>query len=46
MRDEGEQWGLNSAPLPAAMGRKCDDGRVSSQAMGEEDEEDMEDHDE
>ena len=52
MGDEGEQWGLNSAPSPASMGlesgRNCDmgDGRVSSRAMGEEDEEDMEDHDE
>lgn len=50
--DEGEQWGLNSAPSPSMgmeSGRNCDinDGRVSSRTMGEDDEEeDIEDHDE
>lgn len=51
--DESEQWGLTSAQSPAGMGlepgRNCDmgDGRVSSRAaMGDEDEEEMEDPDE
>ncbi|XP_059352042.1 liprin-alpha-2-like isoform X2 [Daphnia carinata] len=50
--DEGDQWGLNSAPSPSMgldSGRNCDMGdvRVSSRAMGDEDdEEELEDQDE